>query len=85
MCELFLPFTEQCFVLNINLNLLRLQALSYQHGTKTKIQARLLYTQEIAKASQRLLVPSTLHWWAESTIDRLRTVSLGQELAGTKT
>ena len=43
MCELFLPFAEQCFVLNINLNLLRLQALSYQHGTKTKIQARLLY------------------------------------------
>ena len=43
MCELPLPFAEQCFVLKINLNLLRLQALSYQHGTKTKIQARLLY------------------------------------------
>jgi len=33
MCELFLPFAEHSFVLNINLNLLRLQALRYQHGT----------------------------------------------------
>ena len=43
MCELLLLFAEHSFVLNINLNLLRLQALSYQHGAETKIQARLLY------------------------------------------